>query len=125
MQVLETEALPRRKWLAPALLSYNLAFTLVYLTLPSKAYFSFFVLSFIGLCVTAFLKAIGLYRRTVDARLRPMFWMGAGVFLGSFLFLWIPDNLLCVHTRPFQLHAWFHIGSGISNYWFIVFVCQR
>lgn len=97
--VLETEAVPRRKWLAPALLAYNTAFTVVYLTLPSQAYFSFFVLTFIALCCTAFYQACQLYRRTVDSRLRPLFWLGAGVFLGSFLFLWIPDNLFCQYTR--------------------------
>ena len=97
--VLETEAIPRRKWLAPALLAYNAAFTVVYLTLPSRAYFSFFVLTFIALCIGAFLQAVRLYNRTVDSRLRPLFWLGAGLFLFSFLCLWVPDNLFCRYTR--------------------------
>lgn len=88
--VLETETLPRRRWLLPALLAYCGVFMLVYLALPHNQYFGVFVLSFIGLCVTAFLKSIGMYRRTVDQRLKPMYWVGAGMFLGSFLFLWIP-----------------------------------
>jgi hypothetical protein len=59
-QVLETEAKPRWSWLPYALVAYNVAFTAVYLLLP--AYFSFFVLTFIGMCVVVFARCLRLYR---------------------------------------------------------------
>jgi hypothetical protein len=59
-QVLETEAKPRWSWLPPALIAYNVAFTAVYLLLP--AYFSFFVLTFIGMCIVVFARCLRLYR---------------------------------------------------------------
>jgi hypothetical protein len=123
--VLETEAAPRRRWLAPALVGYNAAFTAVYLTLPSRVYFTFFVGSFICLCVAAFVHGVRLYRRTVDPQLKPLFWGGNAAFLGAFLFLWIPDNLFCAGVRHLHLHAWFHVTSGLANYAFIVFLTMR
>ena len=59
-QVLETEAYTKRPWLPLALLAYNAAFTAVYTLLPE--YFSFFVLSFIALCIIVFARSIALYR---------------------------------------------------------------
>ena len=58
--VLETEAKTQREWLPGALVGYNVAFTAVYILLPQ--YFSFFVLTFIALCVIVFGKSIALYR---------------------------------------------------------------
>ena len=58
--VLETEATTQRAWLPGALLAYNAIFTAVYICLPE--YFSFFVLTFIALCIVVFGKSIALYR---------------------------------------------------------------
>jgi hypothetical protein len=107
----------RRRWLVPALVLYDACFTLAYVLLP--AYFTFFVLTFIGLCAATVFLSGAMYRRTKDLRLRRLFWVGVSLYLGSFLFLWIPDSVFCAETGFLNLHSWFHVGSTVGPWWYI------
>ena len=62
---------------------------------------------------------------TVDQRLKPLFWVGFGMYLAAFLLFWVPDQLFCATVRPWNLHAWFHVLSALSTYWFVVYIVQR
>ena len=95
-------------------------------------YFVFFVGTYICLVATL------VYRSAVSATAsksklqQALVGIAAGVYVGGFLLLWLPEHYFCVrhpvNARPTgtfveraQLHAWFHLTSTIGPYAWILF----
>ena len=121
----------RRPWLPYAEAAYCAAFTLGYFALPR--FFAVFILSYA--CAVALIihqthriyvtyvrhdrSAAGLWQRR-------LFWTAAICYPAGLLLLWVPENALCPSFpglfHRLQLHAWFHIVTGISPFSFVLFI---
>jgi len=111
-------------WLAPAFVTYNLLFTLVYLY--AHEFFVFFLVMYIlGICGIVF-KCAQIYMRNDTTEAQRKLILGAvGSYLGGFFFFWLPENFFCSTVQVLRLHAWFHTTSCIGSYLFMVFTCYE
>ena len=113
------------------LLAYAIAFTFVYFHLKNSVYFQVFVVMYALSVLALVIMSYKFAAASGNATLIRLVKLSAGVYIGGFLFLWIPEHLLCVlpssdSNRPpiveaIQLHAWFHITSTVGPYAFLLF----
>jgi len=99
---------------------YCIAFTIAYLSYPTL--FIFFLLSY-ALAVTVFgLISIWIcFQPQTERSQRILLATTFCSYVGSFVLLWIPENMFCKDLQPFNFHAWFHLSSGLGSYLFLVF----
>ena len=111
--------------------AYAAAFTYVYFHLKESAYFHVFLVMYIVSIVVLVYKSYQFAVGSGNPVLKRLVKISAGVYVGGFLFLWLPEHFLCVlpttdANRPVaveavQLHAWFHLTSTVGPYCWILF----
>jgi dihydroceramidase len=123
--IFEMEAKGKNKnypWLIPLILFYGFVYTLAYFFFP--AFFVVFVVLYIVLVTLIFYRSYSFYSApSTPPDAKHLVAVGFFVYLGIFLFMWLPDLFLCHHTQWLNLHAWFHLGSTIAPYGCITFLC--
>lgn len=65
-----------------------------------------------------FIPICYLQRKNIFAK--RLLYLSLGLFIIGFT-KWIIDNTLCHHVQDYYLHAWWHIWSGFSVYFYIQF----
>lgn len=90
----------------------------------APAAFALFIAVYGTLVATLVIQSV---RRTFgaagDARLRRLFVVGTGAFLGTLAMCWVPEHVLLGCDHPLQqvpLHAIWHLGAGTGTYAFIL-----
>ena len=86
--VFETQPVIKRKWLAPALVIYCLAFTAAYLMSPDL--FVYFLLTYIVLILSIFFGSLAYYQRIRHEGAKRLLRLAALFYLGGFFFFWMP-----------------------------------
>ena len=121
----------RRPWLPYAEAAYCAAFTVGYFALPR--FFAVFILSYacaVALIIHQTHRIYATYvrhdRSAAGLWQRRLFWTAAICYPAGLLLLWVPENALCPSFpglfHRLQLHAWFHIVTGISPFSFVLFI---
>ena len=110
----------RFPWLAWALCAYCLLFTAGYFLLGSAA-FLFFVALYIGGVALLVATSLSLYTR-VGAAARRVGLASNIIYPAGFLFLWLPDNLVCELVQPYNFHAIFHLTSTLGPWCGLTFL---
>jgi len=105
-----------RRWRL-GLTAFAACFTLAYFT--SETYFQIFIACFGG--VVAWLCIRGgrvVHTPSGSPTLKRLYWVAAGSFVGSFVFLWLPERFLgCNHpAQAVQFHALFHLLAMVGTY---------
>ena len=120
----------RRPWLYMAELLYCLFFTVAYFGHPQ--FFVAFVVVY-GVSVTLVIyQGYRIYvnyfasdQSSAGRRSRILFYLAGSLYPGAFLFLWVPENLLCL-AHPWvdmlHMHALFHVLTTISPVCFAAFL---
>lgn len=107
----------RRLWQV-TLLTYALAFSAAYFTLPE--YFLFFILSYAAAVTLLVVWTLRVsFFSAADPARRRLFLLSAGSYVGGVFLLWVPEHVLlpCEHpAQGLQLHAWFHLTSALGSY---------
>jgi hypothetical protein len=101
--VLEIDVGVKRTWLGPALVVYCAFFSVVYFYLD----FAWFLGSYIALVLTLFAGSLRFCGKTQNRNVKLLLGVSAVLYAGGFLFLWLPDKLLCEKVQPYQFHALF------------------
>jgi len=116
---------PVHKYLAHALIAFAIVFTGVYLCLPD--FFIFFVVAFICLVLTLAYRCSVIYRQSSTLTHQKVFIVGSlGLYIGGWLFFWIPEVALCGTLQSFNFHAWWHVTSTFGAFLLVLFtVFQR
>ena len=115
--VVERDPVVQRRWLAPTLVVFCAAFTLVYLYLPD--YFTFFLLTYIGMLLTVVALAYEASSELKNKTSQRLLYAGAALYAFGFFCLWIPDQLACHLVQRFHFHAIFHLFA-CSGPWCIL-----
>lgn len=105
------------------LFAYGVAFTSAYFTL--KDYFVFFIFTYALLVAWICIRSWQIaYRGERSAELQRLFLLSAGVYVGGFALLWVPEHLLLACSHPLQalnLHAFFHLTSAVGTFVWLLF----
>jgi len=111
-----------RRWQA-AMALYALAFTLAYLFVAGA--FVFFIASYAALVAWISLRTVQLALVAGSSqRAGEMGLLAVGAYVGGFLLLWLPENVLlsCDHPlQRLQLHALFHLTSALGSTAWVLF----
>ena len=97
------------RFIVPAALTLDAAFTGAYVYLRSGPFFIFFVVIFGVLSTWLCYASLQMHRRTFSPILQRLFWAGQLTWLGGFGIFWFPDKLACEYVQRFHLHAFFHL----------------
>lgn len=110
---------------AVILILYALVTTALYFHLG----FDFFLVAYVGsvlmLCRVSYMESKKLDERHGNSKVRQQFLLVSfGIYAAGFLFLWIPEQLLCDSTpliKHLYMHAWFHLTSTIGPMYWVAF----
>jgi dihydroceramidase len=80
--------------------------------------YEIFLLYFIASGLFVFFIPIFYLRKNIFAK--KLLYLSLGLFIIGFT-KWVIDNSLCHHVSDYYLHAWWHIWSGFSVYFYIQF----
>ena len=103
------------------LFMYAMVITVGYFTYHE--YFGLFLISYVGIVGYLVYVTALAYGSTPDQDTRLMCKLSCSLYVGAFLFLWIPEQLFCDKIRWMNTHAWFHLLSAIAPYCWVVFAC--
>jgi len=120
--VLETESKDRPiyKYLVPLLLIYSALFTAVYLYLPS--FFIFFLVGFICIILTLVYRCSVIFRKPETLKHQKIFIvLSVSLYIGGWLFFWIPEVAFCDTLQPYNFHAWWHVTSTLGAFVLVLF----
>jgi len=120
-----TEKGPVYKYTAPLIIGFCAIFTAIYLYLPS--FFIFFVLGFIGCVLTLVYRCSIIFRNPSTLKSQKIFiCLAIGLYIGGWLFFWIPEIAFCDSIQSLNFHAWWHVSSTIGCFVMVLFtIFQR
>jgi len=115
---------PVYKYSAPILISYCTVFTGVYLYLPD--FFIFFLVGYIVGILTLVYRASLLYRRPTTLFHQKFFIvLSTGLYIGGWLFFWIPEILFCDKLQALNFHSLWHVTSTLGAFFFVLFATYQ
>lgn len=125
LEMESTEKGPIYKHAAPILISFCALFTAVYLYLPS--FFLFFVVAYIGCVLTLVYRCSIIFRNPNTLKSQKIFIVSSvSLYIGGWLFFWIPEIIFCDHIQALNFHAWWHVSSTLGAFIMVVFsIYQR
>jgi len=122
---MESKSSPVYKYLAPTLVTFSCIFTAVYLYLPD--FFIFFLIAFICAILVLVYRCSIIFRQPGTLKHQKVFIVASiGLYIGGWLFFWIPEILFCDQIQVLNFHAWWHVTSTLGAFVLVVFsVFQR
>lgn len=122
---MESDKKPIYKYSAHGLTLFAVVFTGVYLYLPD--FFIFFLVGFILSILTLVYHLSKIYRRPTTLTHQKIFIVSSmGLYIGGWLFFWVPEVLFCGQLQQFNLHAWWHVTSTFGAFTLVLFsIYQR
>jgi len=120
-----TEKGPVYKYTAPFIIGFCAIFTAIYLYLPS--FFIFFVLGYIACILTLVYRCSLIFRNPATLKSQKLFvCLAIGLYIGGWLFFWIPEIAFCDNIQSLNFHAWWHVSSTLGCFIMVIFsVFQR
>jgi len=125
LEMESTEKKPVYKYTAPLILAFGVLFTAVYLYLPS--FFIFFLLGYIACILTLVYRYSIIFRNPQTLKIQKVFiCLAVGLYIGGWLFFWIPEIVFCDRIQALNFHAWWHVTSTAGSFIIVIFsVFQR
>jgi len=116
---------PVYKYAAPIILGFCALFTAVYLYVPT--FFIFFLLGYIACILTLVYRCSIIYRNPQTVKSQRVFiCLAIGLYIGGWLFFWIPDIAFCDSIQSLNFHSWWHVTSTFGCFFMVLFsVFQR
>jgi len=120
LEMESTEKGPIYKYASPLIISFCAVFTAVYLYLPS--FFIFFVVAFIACVLTLVYRCSIIFRNPSTLRSQKVFIIASiSLYIGGWLFFWIPEVLFCDQIQALNFHSWWHVSSTVGAFLMVIF----
>jgi len=120
LEMESTEKGPIYKYASPLIISFCAVFTAVYLYLPT--FFIFFVVAFIACVLPLVYRCSIIFRNPSTLRSQKVFIIASiSLYIGGWLFFWIPEVLFCDHIQALNFHSWWHVSSTVGAFLMVIF----
>ena len=119
--------------LAAGIFTWTVVASCVYFVAGFDFFIGLYAISVTGVVITSIWQAGRSNKATERARHRAFAAASLGLYVGGFLFLWLPEQYFCGNrlerTAPsalesWHLHAWFHLTSALGPYFYMSFVAM-